>query len=253
MGTTENYEAQAEEQSTVMITEAGSLKITADKLIIDSPEMLQFASDQLKITKEFIKAGDEKRKNITRPMDEAKKNVMSFFNEGLEPFAKIKTMIEGKMLTYTSEQETIRKAAEEKARKEQEELQRKADAEAAEKKRVADEAEAEAKKSGDADAMEAAAELQDDADDAADTAEAASMAPAPVVEKQTVKGSNVRKTYAAEVTDLMALAKGVVAGTVPITCIKADQTALNGMARAMKEAMKYPGVRLVTKRSVASR
>ena len=68
-----------------------------------------------------------------------------------------------------------------------------------------------------------------------------------------VSGLSFRETYKAEVTDMRALVQAVASGAQPITLLQANQTALDGMARALKEALAIPGVRLVKDRIAASR
>lgn len=81
-------------------------------------------------------------------------------------------------------------------------------------------------------------------------AEAVVAAPVPVpqvvVRSEVPKGYGgmTTKYYSATVTDIMALAKGVVAGTVPIQAIQGNDVFLNAQARAMKEALRYPGVKV---------
>lgn len=82
-------------------------------------------------------------------------------------------------------------------------------------------------------------------------------APAPIVvqvEKATPKvaGISYRETWAAEVTDLVALARHVAQHPEHINLITANTTALNGLARSLKAAMAIPGVRAVATRDVAA-
>lgn len=62
-----------------------------------------------------------------------------------------------------------------------------------------------------------------------------------------------RETWSAEVTDLMALVKGVAEGRVPLSALQADMPNLNAFARAMKTTMNYPGVRAVSTQGIATR
>lgn len=50
--------------------------------------------------------------------------------------------------------------------------------------------------------------------------------------------------FSAEVTDLMALVKAVASGAVPIMALEANQKWLNGQAKAMKQFLAYPGVKV---------
>ncbi len=75
------------------------------------------------------------------------------------------------------------------------------------------------------------------------------VAPAVYVQKTTPTGfgNATRRTWGAEVTDLMALVKAVAAGIVPIQAIEANTVFLGQQARALKSALQYPGVRAVEK------
>lgn len=68
-----------------------------------------------------------------------------------------------------------------------------------------------------------------------------------------VSGISMRTTYRAEVVDLMQLVKAVAAGTVPLNAIEANSAFLNNQARAMKETLAYPGVKVVQETGIASR
>ena len=89
---------------------------------------------------------------------------------------------------------------------------------------------------------------------------AASFAPEPVVavrppmpEAPKTEGVSFRTQYRAEVVDLKALVQAVAAGNAPLTMLQPDQAALNQMARAMKQGMNLPGVRVIEERIVAAR
>lgn len=56
-----------------------------------------------------------------------------------------------------------------------------------------------------------------------------------------------QKYYSARVTNLMALAKAVVAGTVPLQAIQGNQTFLNDQAESYKDTLNYPGVEVVSR------
>lgn len=75
------------------------------------------------------------------------------------------------------------------------------------------------------------------------------VAPAVYVQKTTPTGfgNATRRTWSAEVTDLMALVKAVAAGQVPVQALDANTVFLNGQARMLKAALAYPGVRAVEK------
>jgi hypothetical protein len=78
---------------------------------------------------------------------------------------------------------------------------------------------------------------------------------APVVVAPTtpkVAGISYRTTYAAEVTDKAALVTFCASHPQFLHCVSADMTALNALARTMKQTMQIPGVRVVETRTVAA-
>lgn len=88
----------------------------------------------------------------------------------------------------------------------------------------------------------------------------ASFAPEPVVavrpprvEPPKAEGVSFRTQYRAEVVDFAALVQAVATGKAPLTMLQADQAELNRMARALRQAMDLPGVRVVEERIVAAR
>lgn len=73
------------------------------------------------------------------------------------------------------------------------------------------------------------------------------VAPPVYVPKTTPAGFGqfTRKTWKAEVMDMMELVKAVASGQVPIQAIQADMVFLGAQARALKGALSYPGVRSI--------
>jgi len=142
------------------------------------------------------------------------------------------------------------------------ELKAKGDAEAAERaEREAVEkaervkAESEAKAKADAEAAE-----HDAARRAAEIEQAAQMEAeqvavyAPMAEQTKASGVSYRETWKAEVTDLDALIAAAAAGNAMARgCICADEKAINGQARALKQNFKVPGVRVFAERGVSAR
>lgn len=83
--------------------------------------------------------------------------------------------------------------------------------------------------------------------------------PAPVVFTPPVKGVakvegvSFRTTWEAEVKDLKALLKAVLAGTAPINAVEPNMKVLHGLARSLQKHMNIPGVEAKEKRSSAVR
>jgi hypothetical protein len=59
--------------------------------------------------------------------------------------------------------------------------------------------------------------------------------------------STAKISYCGEVTNLMALVKGIAEGKAPITLIKVDQSQLDKACAMYRESMSFPGVTLKKK------
>lgn len=77
---------------------------------------------------------------------------------------------------------------------------------------------------------------------------------APVAKSTpTVAGLSYRTTYAAQVTDLLALVRHVAQHPELINLLSANGPALNAQARSLKAALRLPGVRVIETRDAAVR
>lgn len=122
-----------------------------------------------------------------------------------------------------------------------------------EEKRIAEDA---ARKAAEDAAVKVAEELH--AAGLSDAAEAALDAPVVVPRidiagPEKADGVSFRTTYSAEVVNLLELVKAVAAGKIPVSYLTADMTALNGWARSTKGTDTIPGVRVVSRDSMARR
>jgi len=209
---------------------AGILEI-AKCYEIDSHEMFEMAADELKKIKARAKELDEKRKAITGPLDEVKKQIMGLFNPPLQMLEQAETILKRAIGTYHDKIEQERREAEARA---QEEARR-------ERERLEKLAAKQLEKGNE----EKAAMLQE---------QAAFTQPVAAVQPQAkASGISMRETWHAEVTDKMALIKAVATGQVPHTVLDANMPVLNKMAIALKGDMNYPGVCAVMERAVAAR
>lgn len=108
-------------------------------------------------------------------------------------------------------------------------------------------AEAEAKKRAEEAALAHAVALEAAGDKAGSEAVLSAPVVAPPVyippTTPTGYGQFTKKTWKADVFDLMALVKAIAAGTAPIQSVQADTVFLNQQARALKSAMNISGVR----------
>ena len=204
---------------------------TALALVIDSPEMLEIAADDLRSIKTKIAELESRRKEITTPMDAAKKSVMDLFSKPTDVLKQAESAYKNAILTYQSEQERIAAAA-----------QRAADAAAeAERKR-----------------MEAAAVVAEESGDV-ETAVAIQMASEmmvsniPLAAPSKVAGISKTVRWSAEVIDKVAYLKHVLANPELIDTVNVDLTSLNRMAIALKGNLNYPGIKAVSTASISAR
>ena len=199
------------------------------ELIISNQSDYEAASAVLSEVKSRYKELDAQRKEITKPIDAAKKAVMDLFKTPLELLEKAESKIKGLMIGYTNEQER-------KAREEQLRLQKIADAEAARQKKILEEKIARAEASG---KTEKAEELQMQK-------ETITPIVAPIIAPQieTPKGVSYRDQWSAEVTDI---------NLVPREYLIANMPALNKMAQATKGTLSIPGVKFTSTKILASR
>lgn len=235
--------------------------LTAAKdYVIDSDNMLELASEDLRTVKGLQKTVEEKRTAITVPLNQALKAVNDLFRAPKEYLDQAETVLKRAITTYQMEQQ--RKAAEAKriadeaARVERERLA----AIEREQQEAARRAQEEAQAAAAAGDLEAAQRAQAEADAAAMQATAAALTAQVVTVAPTVQaapkvsGISTRTTYSAQVTDLMELVKAVAEGKAPIEAIQADTKFLGAQARAFKKAGQlYPGVMAVADTSVAAR
>lgn len=204
---------------------------TALALVIDGPEMLEIAADDLRSIKTKISELEDRRKAITAPMDASKKSVMELFSKPTEVLKQAETAIKTAILTYQTEQQRIAAAA-----------QRAADA-AAEAERLR---------------MQAAAAIAEDAGDvdtavAIQSASQMMVANVPIAAPRKVAGISTTVRWSAEVTDKAAYIAHVLTNLDLIDTINIDLTALNRMAVALKGNLNYPGIKAVSTSSISAR
>lgn len=234
-------------------TRAQSALAMVESMVIDSQETYDLAADELKAIKFKAKGLEDQRTAITGPINKALKAVNDLFRSPSEYLTKAESIIKNKMIGYTTEQERI--AAEER---------RKAEATIrAEQARLAKEAadrEAAAKIEADrliaAGNAEQAAQVQAEAAiEAANLAATAQVMTAPVAAPAVAKvaGVSMRGVWKAECTDKAALVAFVAANLQFLNLLDVNTSALNQMAKAMKETMQIAGVRAFEEKQLASR
>lgn len=248
---------------------AEGLLEVAQSYQIDSPEMADAAADDLGDIKAKIKALNDQRLSMTRPLDEAKKRIMDLFARPLETLQQAEGTLKKAIADWTAEQRRIaeeeRRKAEEAARKEQQRLE--AERQAAEKaareeqERLRREAEEAAKAGNEAAAKAAQEESERVAEEArqqalineqeqhAMTAMAATAAPAA----QKLAGISTRENWKGECCDLMALVKAVAAGEASIELLEPNAKEITKRAKALRSEFKVPGIRVWPESVVSAR
>jgi hypothetical protein len=191
----------------------------------------QAAADGLGDAKAKVKQLEDRRKLITKLLDDAKKSVMDLFRPATDALSQLERIIKPKIAKFHDDQEAVRRKAEaeaeERARKEREKLEAKA-----EKMRESGKAEQ-------AEALEMQA--------------ATTVASAPAYEAPRVSGASVRKIWVAEVADPIALCRAIADGQIPPTVLEFKQAELNKIASTWQNTRELPGLKISQKSVVASR
>lgn len=238
------------EQSETLLTVCTSYKVA-------NATDYEVAGLELKRVKDAQKKLDELRKNMTRPLDAAKKAIMDFFRGPEDKLARAEAGIKRAMVTYQDEQERIRREEqrklEEAARRERERLEaqareaeRKAQEKAAAERRAAEEAaaagraEEAAKLAARAAATEAKAAEKVEA---IETRAAAVVAPIIQREPPKVAGVATREVWKFAIEN---------PALVPREYCVVDEAKIRKVVGALKGDTNIPGVRVYSERQIAA-
>lgn len=248
----ERVEQSLARTSTDLVSRAKAFQISSPGHFQLAGEMLQTLKDQKNRIIEFFEADIErahaawkglttKRAGFVTPLDEA-------------------------IATLSARYGTFAKEAREAAERERKRLEQEAqERERARLKEEADRLAAEAKAKEDAalmassrsDALALETEAAELKTSAAEVRQEAATVQAPVLSARPSvtppKGTSIKANWSHEVTDLMALAKAVVAGAVSIQAIAANDTYLRQRAKADKDTVRIPGVRFYDAITVSHR
>lgn len=250
-----DYDASA---AVVLGTKAQRMLTTAQGYVIDSPTMYELAAEDLRAVKLLSKDVEEKRTAITGPLNAAVKAVNDLFRGPKTYLEQAESTLKGAMLTYDREQQRkadeARREAERVAREERQRIEaeareatRKAQEEA---DRIAKEA-ADAAAAGDAakaaelrhQAEQTAANGAAEAESIALEAEMVTAAPVPIATAAPkVAGLSTRQNWKARLTDKMALIRFVAEHPEHQHLLDVNQSGINQLAKAQKDAMNLPGV-----------
>lgn len=187
----------------------------------------ELAADMLKRIKSKYNEVDNIRKNITKPLDMAKKAVMELFNKPLTLLSNAESKLKENMIAFHNEQERIRKAEEEKLRKkaEEEELKKKEALEVRAQK---------AEEKGD---TEKANELREKKEDI--------FVPTPILsEPEQPKGISYKTLWSAEIVDQ---------SQIPREYLIPNMQLLDKLASVYKDTKEIPGIKFVSKKILSGR
>ncbi len=244
----------------VLAGKAKALVTQADAYVIDSPEMLELAAEDLRQVKGLQKEVEAKRTAIVGPLNQAVKAINELFRAPTDYLGQAESTLKFAINAYQVEQERKaaeqRRLAEEAQRAEQERLA----AEQAEAQRQADELRQQAEQAaaeGDIEQAQQLAQKFQAAQHQATTVESLANVTSvamPTAAAPKVSGIAGRVTYSSQVDNLMDLVKAVALGQVPIEALQADKKFLDTQARAYKKAGPlYPGVTIVATRGISAR
>lgn len=260
----------------------------AEAVVIEDDDTFRLVSQQGQDVAALKKALEEDRLQITRPMDEAKRQVMARYAPHLEKAERILDLLRSKLGAYQQRRKREREEADRKAREEaaaaerarREAEQRQRDEAARQERELREQAERERveREAAIRDAAQAGdfgtvSELAADLDKAEQAVEAkvADLHATPVQQEfipreQPVapyvpppprgKGISSRTNWKAECTSLrdlvVAAAKAIERNDDTLLAyLQANDSALGGVARATKGAVKIPGVRIWDEASIA--
>lgn len=197
--------------------------------VIHSQEELEQAAVLLRNVKTSKTRLEDLRKSMTRPIDDAKKNIMDIFKPQETKLAEAEKRIKSGVNAWNIEQERRRQQEEARLRDAQQKAQAKLE--------------------------ERAASAREKGQDNKADAILANIPPVPTVIAASAPPAGIgsRVTWHAEVTDMLALVRAVAAGQAPISYLEANTVALNAAARSMKDTMPVAGVRFYSKSDVTVR
>jgi hypothetical protein len=194
-----------------------TLRTELEAFEIESPDDRASFEELVRSCRAKVKAIEEERLKISRPLDQALKALRALFRPPIDAWSAVEQLCRAKILAY----ETAR-----------------AEEQAARERALAEEIAAKAQAEG----------LTPDA--AIDALCVVGEELEVAQEEEPAAGSCVVKSWDAEVVDLRALVEAVVAGAAPLELVRADDSAVRIFARAHGETASVPGVRFFQKSSL---
>ncbi len=126
----------AKKTAAIFLATGNDLIVKAEKVYLEMPEDVQVARAILKQCQEAEGSIEDKRIEITKPLNDFITEVNSLFRETKTPILTAKNTIKTKILAYEQEQERIKKEAEEKRFAEEQARLKKLEEERLERERI---------------------------------------------------------------------------------------------------------------------
>ena len=211
-------------------SQSNGITDVAKAYVIDSQDMLDMATAELKNIKEFAKRLEAEQKDLTKPLNDLKQKWINYFKPALNSLEEARKILERSIADYTSKQAVLHQIEHAK-------LTAKIEEEKAAIEQRAAQAQADGK-----------------AEEAAILTETAQLIVAPpVAQGASLNGLSTRTTWGAEVVDKMALIKAVADGVIPDVYLLVDESALNKLAVTLKDKLAIPGARPIKKTSFVNK
>lgn len=259
-----------EKQQEQLTTKALTLPEEAKGIVVTDQATLETAGKMLtERIKPLLKEADDVFDPIVKSAHKAHVDALAGKRKVTDPLLEAERILKTSIGAYWTEQERIRKAEEDRLRREQQEREAE-ELRQAELRRQEEEARINAEiQQQHAEEIERQLEsLPVDTD--ASLIEEICNTPAPepvrvapempvfapsqtVVRAAAPRGVGLGEDWCAEVTSLQLLCKAIGEGKVPEHYVQANMTALNQMARANRQSLNIPGVRAVSKPRVSAR
>jgi len=227
------------EQQEVMEKEVNPICKQAEMLVIRTQDESVLSQEHLKELKRRRAIVHDKFDPPVKAAHSSWKKAKDLYNFFIDPFDSAERTIKSKVVAFESEQE----------RKRQDEA-RKAEAQRqAEERKRREEIEAQAKRAEEKGNLEKAEALREKAENVV-VAPVFTPPPAP-----KVAGTQFNKAWKAEVLSLRLFCKAVVECRIPEAVIEVNQSALNNLAKVIKDTQKIEGIRFYeeTQMKVAQR
>ena len=198
------------------------------EIVVHTQEENEGASKVLKQVKDRHRELEAKRKSITSPLDQAKREVQELFKKPLGMLLEAEKSIKSAMLSFVREQE-------EKTRKRQRQLQEEAEKRAEEERKRLEKRILNAEAKGKEEKAEVLQRQKE---------KIRAVAPILAQPKVEVEGISYREQWRAEVINIDIL---------PREYMVANQQMLDGIAQTTKGGLEIPGVKFVSHKIVVSR